>query len=88
MKLSAYEDTLQQNFEYQQALEKRKLHFDIANAILRARIRKGWSQEELANLSGLRQSRIANIEAGMANPTVSELQKVFKVLEITTTFLS
>ena len=44
---------------------------------------KGWTQETLAERSGLDRSYIAGIEAGLRNPSIRALAKVARGLGIT-----
>src|SRR4051812_23757323 len=48
----------------------------LAANIKRLRERKGHTQQELADLSGVPRPTIANLESGGANPTLSVLLKV------------
>ena len=50
------------------------------NAVMAARAQRDLSQKELAELSGIDQSDISKIERGVANPTVSTLEKLAKAL--------
>lgn len=49
-------------------------------AILRARIEKGLTQEELAQKVGTKQSVISRLESGRANPSVGFLKKLAQAL--------
>jgi len=80
MKYSDYKKTLDQDPEYQTAKAELKLKFDLGNAVLRARLKRGWSQTELARRVGTKQANISRIEAGLGNPTLELIQKVSKVL--------
>jgi ribosome-binding protein aMBF1 (putative translation factor) len=82
MKLSEFRQSYQQNPEYIEASKELKLHFELANAILRARLKKGWSLSELAEAIGTKQANISRIEAGLANPTLTMVQKLLTVLEL------
>jgi len=82
MKHSDLLHELHQDSEYNQAMEELKLHFAVANAVLRARLQKGWSQAELADAIGTKQANISRIEAGLANPSLSFLQRLFQVLDL------
>ena len=46
------------------------------------RKRKGFSQEQLANESYLSRHYVYKLENNIANPTISTLEKICKVLEI------
>lgn len=49
-------------------------------ALIRARIEKGLTQEELANKVGTKQSVISRLESGRANPSVAFLKKLAAAL--------
>jgi transcriptional regulator with XRE-family HTH domain len=40
------------------------------------RAKKGWSQEELADRSGLHRTYISGVERAVRNPTVTVLDKI------------
>jgi ribosome-binding protein aMBF1 (putative translation factor) len=82
MKLNEFENKLQENPEFVQAMDDLKLHFELAKAVLRARLQKGWSQTELAKAVGTKQANISKIEAGLANPTLTLIRKLTKALEL------
>ena len=82
MKLSELDQKLQENPEYTQAMDDLTLHFELANAVLRARLQKGWSQTELAKAVGTKQANISKIEAGLANPTLALIRKLTRALDL------
>ena len=49
-------------------------------ALIRARIEKGLTQEELAQKVGTKQSVISRFESGRANPSVAYLKKLAQAL--------
>lgn len=49
---------------------------EIGNAVLAARAKKGISQKELSDLTGIDQSDISKIERGVANPSVETLRRI------------
>lgn len=49
-------------------------------ALIRARIERGLTQEELAKRVGTKQSVISRLESGRANPSVSFLKKLADAL--------
>ena len=51
------------------------------DAVAAARARKGLSQKELSELTGIDQSDISKIERGMANPSVSTLNRIAQALD-------
>lgn len=54
----------------------------MGNMIQRARRRKGLTQTELANLSGLRQELISRIESGHDGTKLSSLYALFAALDL------
>lgn len=55
----------------------------LAYNVKRLRVRRGWSQEELAAIAGeMRQAVISQIETGRANPTMVTLEQIAAALEV------
>lgn len=81
MKLEEFRKRLEESKEYTDAKNELKLQFDLADAVLKARINKGWSQEQLAEAIGTKQANISRIEAGLANPTLNIIRKLSNVLD-------
>jgi len=50
--------------------------YDIARAVIQARVHAGLSQQELADRMGTTQPNIARLESGRSLPSVRTLQKV------------
>ena len=86
MKLSEYKEKLKADREYQDALNELEYQFLFGNAVLRARLNKGWTQKELAKRVGTKQANISRIEGGLANPTLELIQKVSKALDLRISF--
>jgi ribosome-binding protein aMBF1 (putative translation factor) len=82
MKLSEFRHKLEKNSEFVEAEEALQLQFELANCVLRARLKKGWSQTDLAKAIGTKQANISRIEAGLANPTITLIQKLIKSLDL------
>ena len=53
----------------------------VGNAVAAARARKGFSQKELSEATGIDQSDLSKIERGMANPSVSTLNRIAEALD-------
>lgn len=60
--------------------DKLQPEFAVIEAILEARIKRGMTQESIARKIGTKQSAIARIEAGNANPSIGFLQKLAEAL--------
>ena len=58
------------------AMEDIDLEFQVIEAMIEARIRKGVTQKRLADKIGVAQSALARFESGRVNPTLSFLKKV------------
>ena len=60
--------------------EKLQPKFAIVSALIETRIKKGLTQEALARKIKTKQSAIARVEAGNANPSIGFLQKLAEAL--------
>ena len=60
--------------------DKLEPEFAVIEAILDARVKKHMTQEQLAKKIGTKQSAIARIESGNANPSIGFLQKLADAL--------
>jgi len=54
--------------------------FAIINALIEARKKKGFTQTQLAQKTGTKQSVISRLEIGRANPTLGFLKKLAHAL--------
>ena len=70
-------EEMESNPKYKKAKEELALHFELADAILKARLKKGWSQEQLAEAIGSKQAIISRIETDLTNPTIAIIHKIF-----------
>ena len=60
--------------------DKLEPEFAVITAILEARVKKHMTQERLAKKIGTKQSAIARVESGKANPSIGFLQKLAEAL--------
>lgn len=60
-------------------MDMRKL---VGGNVRRARVRRGFTQEEFAEKSGFSQQYISDLERGLRNPTVVTLFELAQALEI------
>ncbi len=65
---------------YKRAHDELEFEFQLIRAVIDARIRKGVTQEKLAKKMGTKQSAIARMESGNANPSVAFLEKLASAL--------
>jgi ribosome-binding protein aMBF1 (putative translation factor) len=56
--------------------------YELVKTIIRERIKRGWSQTQLAEAIGSRQPVISRLEQGNGNPSLSTLQKIAKALDL------
>lgn len=62
------------------AYEELGPEFEIITLLIKRRLERGLSQEELAEKIGTKQSSISRFESGTYNPTLDFLQKVAECL--------
>lgn len=60
---------------------------DIANNIVEARKRKGYTQKELAKVSGIKEQRISNMENVKVRIDLDVLEKLAKALDVSVDYL-
>lgn len=64
--------------DYQKAYEELASEFDLASAIIYARVSAGMTQQELAEKMNAKQSAIARLESGKQNTTIATLERIAK----------
>jgi transcriptional regulator with XRE-family HTH domain len=57
-------------------------HCDDGETVRTLRLRKGWSQSQLAKMLGTSQSHVARIERGTENLTIETCRKLSATLDI------
>ncbi len=62
------------------AYDALELEFSIIQQVIKKRLEKGYTQKDLAEKIGTKQSAISRLEAGNANPSVAFLEKISKAL--------
>ena len=72
---------LLQDKKIKNAYDESGSEFDFIRMLIRKRIEKGLSQEELAEKVGTRQSAISRLESGRYNPSFKVLRKVAQALD-------
>jgi transcriptional regulator with XRE-family HTH domain len=63
-------------------MEKKSILLILGENIKQYRLEKGWSQEELADKSGLHRTYVGGIERGERNITVKVLHKLAITLDV------
>lgn len=74
--------------ELKREYDKLGPEFELINKIIEARIHKKLTQKDIADRMGTKQSALARLESGRANPTLAFVQKLATALgtDITLTF--
>lgn len=67
---------LLQNKEVAAEYKRLEPRYQLISELIKARLKSGLSQAELAQKIGTKQSAIARIESGNANPTIDFLEKM------------
>lgn len=62
--------------------ERSRAHLALGNAIKRARVLRGLSQEELGHRSSTHRTYISGVECGNRNPSYTKLANVAAALEM------
>lgn len=71
-----YNDPLQERIGFD-------FYCDVAKNIVNGRKDKNWTQKDLANATGIKESRLANIEALKIRISLDDIEKIAKALEVT-----
>lgn len=56
--------------------------YEVVKTIIDQRIKRGWSQTQLADAIGSRQPVISRLERGEGNPSLQTLRKIAKALDL------
>lgn len=56
--------------------------YELVKTIIRQRIKRGWSQTELADAIGSRQPVISRLERGEGNPSLQTLQRIARAFNL------
>lgn len=79
----SFKKELLKDKEVAKEYKRLKPRYELISAIIDARIKRGMSQEALAQKIGTKQSAIARFESGNVNPSISFLEKVSHALGLT-----
>ena len=74
---------LLKNPEFKKLYEETRPEFEIARAVIRARIEKGLTQKQLAERLHTRQSVISRVERANTTPSLSFLKRLASALNTT-----
>ena len=82
MKIDELRKELLQDPDYVEAERELEPYLTLADNVLRFRIKKGWTQSELARRANTKQANISRLESGLSNPTLKFIIKLSNALEI------
>ena len=74
---------LLKNPEFRKLYEQSRPEFEIARAVIRARIERGLTQKQLAEKLHTRQSVISRVENANTSPSISFLKRLAAALNTT-----
>lgn len=81
MNFQTHKKQLMKNPAFKKAYEESQVEYQIARAIIRARIENGYTQKQLAKKLNTKQSVISRVENAKTIPSISFLKRVAKVLD-------
>lgn len=76
-----YEKELLKKPGFKEAQEETRLEYEIARALIKARIEKGLTQAEIAKRMKTKQSVISRVENARTVPSLSFLKRLAQVLD-------
>lgn len=77
-----YKKQLLKDPEFKKAWKETRLEYEIARALIRARIEKRLTQAQLAKKLKTKQSVISRVESGQTTPSLSFLKRLAAVLNL------
>mgnify|MGYP001572434827 FL=1 len=80
MKWEEFEKILMRRPGFKKALEETRLEYEIARALIKARIEKGLTQADIAKRMHTKQSVISRVENARTVPSLSFLKRLAQVL--------
>ncbi len=72
---------LLKDHEFREEYEALEPEYKLASALIRLRLAKGLTQEQLAKLLNTKQESIARLESGSSLPSLSTVKKVADALD-------
>ncbi len=70
------------NKEVKKEYEVLGFEYEVVRTIIKHRLKRGWSQTQLAEAIGSRQPVISRLECGDGNPSIQTLQRVADALDL------
>lgn len=82
MDFQTHKKQLMKNPEFRKAYEESELEYQVARAVIRARIEKGLTQKQLAERLNTKQSVISRLESANTTASLSFLKRLAEALNI------
>lgn len=64
------------NPKFREEMEKTELEYQIARAMMKARLEKNMTQTQVAKVAGIDQADVSRVENGIGNPKISTLRRI------------
>ena len=80
MNFQTHKKQLMQNPAFRKAYEESELEYQVARALIKARLERGFTQKDLAEKLHTRQSVISRVENAKTVPSLSFLKRLAEVL--------
>ena len=80
MDFETHKKLLMKDPKYRKAYEESQLEYEIARAVIRARIERGLTQKQLAEKLNTKQSVISRVESANTTPSLSFLKRLAQAL--------
>ena len=68
--------------EVRKALKETELEYQIARALIKARLDRGYTQTQLAKKLNTKQSVVSRVENAKTTPSISFLKRLARVLNV------
>ncbi len=80
IKWEDFEKELLQKPGFKEARKETELEYQVAYAIIKARVERGMTQKDIAKAMGTKQSVISRVENARTTPSLSFLKRLAEVL--------
>ena len=80
MDFETHKKLLMKDPKFRKAYEESQLEYEIARAVIRARIERGLTQKQLADKLNTKQSVISRVESANTTPSLSLLKRLAQAL--------
>ena len=80
MDFETHKKLLMKSPKFRKVYEESRLEYEIARAVIRARIERGLTQKQLAEKLNTKQSVISRVESANTTPSLSLLKRLAQAL--------